>query len=107
MWRFVPWLALAAFGQTPALGDLHTVSIHVDGVDSYNAAFRLLSEDFGWPVIYGKLLTTEDGARRNYARIWAGHVVLEICGPYPEGVRAWGAAGAAPRVDVSALRVTG
>src|SRR3954463_14076414 len=84
MWRFVPWLALAAFGQTPAVGDLHTVSIHVDGVESYNAAFRLLSEDFGWPVIYGKLLTGEDGRGRNYAGIWAGNVVLEVCGPYPK-----------------------
>jgi len=75
---------MAAFGQTPAAGDLHTVSIHVDGVEAYNATFRLLSEDFGWPVIYGKLLTAEDYARRNYAGIWAGNVVLEICGPYPK-----------------------
>ena len=82
MWRFVPWLALVAYGQTPVVGDLHTVSIHVDGVESYNATFRLLSEGFGWPVVYGKPLAPEDGARRNYAGIWAGNVVLEICGPY-------------------------
>jgi len=88
MRRLARWLALAsgltAFGQTPVVSDLHTVSIHVNGVESYNAAFRLLTQDLGWPAIYGKLLTTEEGSKRNYAGIWAGNVVLEICGPYPK-----------------------
>jgi hypothetical protein len=70
-------------GQTSAVSDLHTVSIHVNNVETYNTLFRLMTEDLRWPLIYGKILTPELGGRRNYAGIWAGKVRLEICGPYP------------------------
>jgi hypothetical protein len=74
---------LAATAQPSVVSDLHTVSIHVDSVETYNTIFQLLSGAFRWPVIYGKPLAAEQKDRRNFAGIWAGNVRLEICGPYP------------------------
>jgi hypothetical protein len=70
-------------GQTSAVSGLHTVSIHVNNVETYNALFRLMTEELRWPLLYGRILTSDLGARRNYAGIWVGNVRLEICGPYP------------------------
>jgi hypothetical protein len=70
-------------GESPVVSNLHTVSIHVDSVATFNALLRLWSEDFQWPLIFGKPLSADRKDRRNYAGIWAGNVRLEICGPYP------------------------
>jgi hypothetical protein len=75
------------------VSSLHTVSVHIDSPETYNALYRFFEKDLQWPVIYGKPWTSDRQGRRSYAGIWAGNVVLEICGPYagetfPEGVRA-------------------
>ncbi len=79
----VPVIALAAGAQPPVVATLHTVSIHVDSVETYNTLFQLWSGAFKWPVLYGKPLTAEQEDRRNCAGIWAGNIRLELCGPYP------------------------
>ncbi len=79
--------------QTPIVSSLHTVSVHIDSPETYNTLLQFFEKDLQWPVIYGKPWTPDRQGRRSYAGIWAGNVVLEICGPYsgetfPEGVRA-------------------
>ncbi|MDP2998137.1 MAG: hypothetical protein Q8N47_11670 [Bryobacterales bacterium] len=79
--------------QTPIVSSLHTVSVHIDSPETYNALYRLFEKDLQWPVIYGKPWPPDRQGRRSYAGIWAGNVVLEICGPYAgetfsDGVRA-------------------
>jgi len=76
-------VTLAANAQKPVVSSLHTVSIHVDSVETYNTLFQLWSGAFKWPVIFGKPLTAEQKDRRNFAGIWAGNIRLELCGPYP------------------------
>jgi hypothetical protein len=73
-----------AAGAPPVVSDLHTVSIHVDSVATFNALLQLLSDDFRWPVVFGQRLTGAQKDRRNYAAVWAGNVRFEICGPYPK-----------------------
>ncbi len=77
-------VAQAAGAQSPVVSTLHTVSIHVDSIETYNALFHLLSAAFQWPVVYGKPLSAGQKDRRNCAGIWAGNLRLEICGPYPK-----------------------
>jgi hypothetical protein len=79
--------------QTPIVSGLQTVSVHIDSPETYNALLRFFEKDLQWPVLYGKPWTPDRQARRSYAGIWAGNVVLEICGPYagetfPEGQHA-------------------
>jgi hypothetical protein len=86
--------ASAATGaETPLVSRLHTVSIHIDSPETYNTLLRFFEKDLKLPVIYGKPWTPDRQGRRSYAGIWAGNVVLELCGPYagesfPDGVRA-------------------
>jgi len=82
-------LALAGriCGQTSPVLDLHTVSIHVDSVETYNAVYRLLIDEYRWPKLYGSVLSPDMRDKRNYAGIWAGNLCLEICGPYPSEFR--------------------
>jgi hypothetical protein len=97
MREFFALLCLAAAGpiraQPPIVSSLHTVSVHIDSPETYNALYRFFEKDLQWPVIYGKPWTPDRQGRRSYAGIWAGNVVVEICGPYagetfPDGVRA-------------------
>jgi hypothetical protein len=74
--------AVPVCAEMPVASDLHTVSVHVDSAETFNALLRFFDKDLQWPVIYGKPWTADRGARRSYAGIWAGNVVLEICGPY-------------------------
>ena len=82
-----------SYAETPIVSTLTTLSIHVDNPETYNSLFRLFAKDLQWPVIYGEPWTPERKGRRSYAGVWAGNVVLEVCGPYagesfPENVRA-------------------
>jgi len=79
--------------ETPLVSRLHTVSIHIDSPETYNTLLHFFEKELQWPVIYGKPWTPDRQGRRSYAGIWAGNVVLEICGPYegekfPDGIRA-------------------
>jgi hypothetical protein len=73
---------LPVCAETRVVSGLHTVSVHVDTPETFNALLRFFDKDLQWPVIYGKPWTADRGARRSYAGIRAGNIVLEICGPY-------------------------
>ncbi len=85
--------AVPICAQTPIVSSLHTVSVHIDSPETYNELYRFFEKDLQWPVIYGKPWTPDRQGQRNYAGIWAGNVVVEVCGPYAgetfaDGVRA-------------------
>jgi hypothetical protein len=89
----LPVICALSYAETPIVSTITTLSIHVDNPETYNSLFRLFAKDLQWPVIYGEPWTPERKGRRSYAGVWAGNVVLEICGPYdgesyPENVRA-------------------
>src|SRR3954454_1650346 len=93
-------------GQT-AVAALSTVSIHVDSVETYNAAFRLLTEDFGLPAIYGGLLTPEMGSRRNYGGPLGGECPAGGLRALFQGVRGGRSSGAVAWSDVRSRRQRG
>lgn len=66
----------------PVFSRIHTVSIHVRDLETFNEAFHLLSEDLKLPKKWGQKWTPQHEAERMYAGFWAGNMCIEPCGPY-------------------------
>lgn len=65
--------------QEPVVSGLHTLSIHVKDTLSQDSVTRFLRETLGLPVYY----TPVTIGKRRYSGLYAGNLVLEPCGPYP------------------------
>ncbi|MHC4518458.1 MAG: nucleoside hydrolase [Planctomycetota bacterium] len=63
----------------PVVSRVHTVSIHVKDHDAHEGVYRFLRDDLQMPVVYTPVVYGE----RRYVGLWAGNLVLEPCGPYP------------------------
>ena len=64
----------------PVISGLHTLSIHVLDTMTHDSVYRFLKDKLSLPVYY----TPERYGQRKYAGLYAGNMVLEPCGPYPE-----------------------
>ena len=70
-----------AFSQhEPLISGIHTLSIHVMDTLTHDSVYRFLKYRLSLPVYY----TPERYGNRKYAGLYAGNMVLEPCGPYPE-----------------------
>ena len=67
---------------TSPFSRLHTISIHVKDLETFNAAFQLLNEDLKLPKKWGQEWQPEQDVKRMYAGFWAGNMCIEPCGPY-------------------------
>lgn len=66
--------------ESPLVSGVHTLSIHVNDTISHDSVYRFLVQKLGLPVYY----TPVTYGFRKYAGLYAGNMVLEPCGPYPE-----------------------
>ena len=68
----------------PLIGNLHTLSIHIQEPAIHDSVFRFLTEKLQLPVYYQPIVLGE----RRYGGVFAGNLVLEPCGPYSDMVYA-------------------
>jgi hypothetical protein len=66
--------------ESPLVSGVHTLSIHVKDTITQDSVYQFLIHRLGLPVYY----TPETYGFRRYAGLYAGNMVLEPCGPYPE-----------------------
>ncbi|MCK4748111.1 MAG: hypothetical protein KAT15_13775 [Bacteroidales bacterium] len=64
---------------SPIISGLHTLSIHVRDTLTHDSVYQFLIHQLGLPVYYTPVMYGE----KKYAGIYAGNMVLEPCGPYP------------------------
>ena len=67
-------------GKDPIVSGIHTLSIHVRDTISHDSVYQFLVHKLALPIYY----TPEVYGFRRYAGIYAGNMVLEPCGPYPD-----------------------
>jgi len=65
--------------STPVFTKIHTVSIHVKDHAIHKEVTKFLREDLQLPLVYEPVTQ----GQRRYVGLWAGNLVLEPCGPYP------------------------
>ena len=75
-------LSFAGNTLTPVFSKIHTVSIHVKDVQTFNTVYDLLGNDLGLPKNWGQKWTPGTEEKRMYAAFWAGNMCIEPCGPY-------------------------
>ncbi|MBA7535487.1 hypothetical protein ES705_27743 [subsurface metagenome] len=63
----------------PIISGVHTLSVHVRDTISHDSVYQFLVHKLMLPVYY----TPEKYGQRKYAGVYAGNMVLEPCGPYP------------------------
>ena len=63
----------------PIVSGVHTLSVHVRDTISHDSVYQFLVHKLMLPVYY----TPEKYGQRKYAGIYAGNMVLEPCGPFP------------------------
>jgi hypothetical protein len=59
---------------------MHTLSIHVQDTLTQDSVYQFMVQELKLPVYYTPILLDQ----RKYAGIYAGNMVLEPCGPYPD-----------------------
>jgi hypothetical protein len=67
---------------TPIFSRIHTVSIHVKDLETFDRAFHLLRDDLELSKKWGQEWTPGSKAKKMYAGFWAGNICIEPCGPY-------------------------
>lgn len=68
--------------STPIFSRIHTVSIHVKDLETFNKAFHFLHDDLELSYKWGQEWTPGSEAKKMYAGFWAGNICIEPCGPY-------------------------
>ncbi len=67
---------------TPIFSRIHTVSIHVKDLETFNRAFHFLRDDLELSKKWGQEWTPGSEAKKMYAGFWAGNICIEPCGPF-------------------------
>jgi hypothetical protein len=65
---------------SPIISGIHTLSIHVRDTLTHDSVYQFLVHQLGLPVYYAPEIYGE----KKYAGIYAGNMVLEPCGPFPD-----------------------
>lgn len=69
-------------GAVPIVSRVHTVSIHINTLESYNRVFDFLAENLGLIPIWGTKAGPEAAGKKMYAGFSAGNIRIEPCGPF-------------------------
>jgi len=65
----------------PVVARVHWITLHARTPEAFDSLYALLSRDLRLPVYF----QPEQHGSRRYATVLAGNVILEACGPFPDG----------------------